>query len=218
MRKHWAERLKRLLQDEGWSVAEFHRRVNSMNGPQISLSSIHKYLDGKVEKPRGDILERLAAPFGKSELWLLYGDSISNSAKPSLIPLYTLTEIGTLDPVTRTVRASEVKSVVADREDVDAGLVAVKLTDDSCAPDIKRGSTVFCNVIQDDRIEPGSLVVAKVEGLPEGVCRKFRPLDARDQRRFKLIAINPDYPDIEASPEHPAIIFGRVVKVLTTYP
>lgn len=216
MKYAWAERLDALRIEKGWPVAELHRRVVAMfpNNP-ISKDSIHKYLRGEVEKPRGDVLQRLAAVFGKNELWLLYGDTVTNVRAQTRIPLLSLEEVASFEPNTR-LDAWKGSSVVAGEDDTD--LVAVKLTDDSCAPEIKRGSTVFCKLTNGERVEPGSLVVAKVPGLNNGVCRKYRATNARDRRQFKLIAINPDYPDIEASEQKPVTIFGTVVRVLSNYP
>lgn len=215
----WAGRLNQLRKDRGWSVAEYYRRVNDMfpNHP-ISLPAIRKYLKGKVDKPRGDVLQRLGAPFGKDEIFLRHEIDVQNIAKKSKIPLLTMNELGTLDPTSIRNPAWEGEFVDAEATDVEKGLVAVKLNDDSCIPEIRRGSTVFCELVDDGIVEPGSLVVAKVSGLAEGVCRKYRATDARSRDRFKLIAINPDYPDIEASPEAPVLIFGKVVRVLSNYP
>jgi SOS-response transcriptional repressor LexA len=217
MKKDWVSRLKELRKAKGWSVAEYHRRVNAMypNKP-ISIDSIRAYFRGRVAQPRGDVLDQLAAPFGLKGVYLKYGDEIALASKVSKIPLLKMTEIGTFDPA--KALAWEGSSVVANEEDVESDLVAVELPDDSCAPEIKRGATVFCELVADGNVEPGSLVVAKVPDLPSGVCRKYRATDVHDRRRFKLIPINKDYPEIESSPERPVRIFGKVVKVLTNYP
>lgn len=183
---------------------------------RLPKTHIRAYLRGRVAQPRGDVLDRLAKPLDKTGLYLLYGDKVADTATTSRIPLLTMNEIGTFDPA--KVPAWEGSSVVANQEDVENDLVAVQLPDDSCAPDIKRGATVFCELIQDGIVEPGSLVVAKVPDLLAGVCRKYRSTDVHDRRKFKLIPINEDYPEIESSPEHPVTIFGKVVKVLTNYP
>jgi len=185
------------------------------NNP-ISIDSVRAYFRGRVAQPRGDILDRLAAPLDQTGLFLQYGDKIENAHRTSRIPLLTMNEIGTFDP--SKVKVWEGSSVVANEEDVASDLVAVELPDDSCAPEIKRGATVFCELVDDGIVEPGSLVVAKVPDLPSGVCRKYRATDIHDRRRFKLIPINPDYPEIESSPDQPVTIFGKVVKVLTNYP
>lgn len=217
MTEDWVSRLRALRKAKGWSVAEYHRRLSDMypNNP-ISIDSVRAYFRGRVAQPRGDILERLAAPFEKSGLYLRYGDKVANAQETSRIPLLSMNEIGTFDPA--KALAWEGSSVVANKEDVENDLVAVQLPDDSCAPDIKRGATVFCQLVQDGIVEPGSLVVAKVPEIATGVCRKYRAIDIHDRRRFVLVPINTDYPEIESSPEHPITIFGRVVKILTNYP
>ncbi len=74
------------------------------------------------------------------------------------------------------------------------------------------GDIVYCN--PDAEIEPGSLVVARIEGINLGVCRRYRQTDALDPNGFKLVALNADYPDIEPKPGTQITILGRIVKVL----
>ena len=217
MGNDWSARLRKLFEATGWSVVAYHRRVNDMTeNCTVGIDSIRKYLKGGVAQPRGNTLDALAKPFGKTGLYLRYGDRVADASSSSRIPLLTMNEIGTFDPA--KVKEWEGSSVVASKEDQENDLIAVQLPDDSCAPEIKRGATVFCELVEDGIVEPGSLVVAKVQDVPIGVCRKYKSLDIHDRTRFKLIPINTDYPEIESSPGSPVYIFGRVVKVLTNYP
>jgi SOS-response transcriptional repressor LexA len=217
MTNDWVSRLRALRKAKGWSVAEYHRRVNEMcpNNP-IGIDAVRSYFRGRVAQPRGDVLERLAAPFGETGLFLEHGEEVASAQKASRIPLLTMNEVGTFDPA--RIKAWEGSSVVANKEDVENDIIAVQLPDDSCAPDIRRGATVFCELVTDGIVEPGSLVVAKVPKIGAGVCRKYRATDIHDRRKFKLIPINADFPEIESTPENPVTIFGKVVKVLTNYP
>lgn len=64
----WHERLERKRLEKGISGAELGR----LSG--IKYDNVMKYLRGKVERPRGDTLSRLAGALGTTEKFLLYGD------------------------------------------------------------------------------------------------------------------------------------------------
>jgi transcriptional regulator with XRE-family HTH domain len=66
----WHERLKEAWEETGWSKAEFARRAD------VSYDNVVKYLAGRVDKPRGDILVRLSDALGKDDLWLEKGIDI----------------------------------------------------------------------------------------------------------------------------------------------
>lgn len=61
---NWWDRL------EGRRVAERMSKRALADRSGVDYDSLLKYLAGKVENPRGDILSRLAAAVGKDELWL----------------------------------------------------------------------------------------------------------------------------------------------------
>jgi len=72
--EHWSNRLWRALNWKGWSQRELARRAN------IDEQKVYKYLQGKVDQPRGDTLLRLADCLGVTETWLRYevGPAIVN--------------------------------------------------------------------------------------------------------------------------------------------
>jgi 7-cyano-7-deazaguanine reductase len=63
----WKFRLKKSFFATGWSKAELARRSG------IQYDSLSKYLDGKVEQPRGDSLLKLARALEVDLLWLRDG-------------------------------------------------------------------------------------------------------------------------------------------------
>jgi 7-cyano-7-deazaguanine reductase len=63
----WTNRLKEAFRDTGWSKAELARRSG------IQYDSLNKYLSGKVARPRGDSLPRLAQCLSVNVLWLQDG-------------------------------------------------------------------------------------------------------------------------------------------------
>ena len=63
---HWSNRLARALSWKGWSQRELARRAD------LNEQKVYKYLQGKVDQPRGDTLLRLADTLGVTESWLRY--------------------------------------------------------------------------------------------------------------------------------------------------
>ena len=63
----WADRLRAGFERSGWSKMELHRRSG------VSYDNIAKYLDGKVEKPRGDQIEQLARALDLDPIWVETG-------------------------------------------------------------------------------------------------------------------------------------------------
>ncbi len=63
----WWHRLEQRMGEIGVSGAELARRTG------IPYANINKYVNGKIEQPRGDILEKLARAVGQSVIWLRDG-------------------------------------------------------------------------------------------------------------------------------------------------
>ena len=67
MNSSWKKHLNEAFSATGWSKAELARRSG------IKYDSLSKYLDGKVEHPRGDSFLKLAKALGVNILWLRDG-------------------------------------------------------------------------------------------------------------------------------------------------
>ena len=63
----WWERLKERTDELGWSHTELARRA------ELDRTNVQKYLEGKVENPRGDAMEKLARAIGRPISWLRLG-------------------------------------------------------------------------------------------------------------------------------------------------
>lgn len=213
MTYEWSRRLRTWIDEKGWSDAHYTRLVNE-NPKQkaISYTIIKKYLDGLVENPRGDALDRLARPFGRTGFELRHGAKLENETGVVRIPLLTMIDVGRLIRAESTFEAWEGRSVDVLSNDVGSGWFGVVVADDACAPKIRKGATVYCN--PEAPVEPGVFVVAKVPGVAAGVCRRYRASDGFDDRKFNLVPENDDYPQYESTPENPIWIVGRIMKVL----
>ena len=76
----WKKRLNEAFTAKGWNKAELSRRA------EVSYDNVNKYLAGKVDKPRGDTLVRLARALEVDALWLEKGIDTSESGWSS-VPL-----------------------------------------------------------------------------------------------------------------------------------
>jgi 7-cyano-7-deazaguanine reductase len=93
---NWKIRLKKSFSTTGWSKAELARRSG------VQYDSLSKYLDGKVEQPRGESLLKLAKALDVNILWLRDGTgSISKDRlkNKSAINNDNLTQLGGLSQI-----------------------------------------------------------------------------------------------------------------------
>ncbi|MCB5201908.1 XRE family transcriptional regulator [Neorhizobium sp. T786] len=81
----WWKRLDERRTELGWSGKELARQSG------IPYANINKYLNGEIEQPRGDVIDRLAKTVKKSSLWLKEGidqEDIEISLAPGrLVPV-----------------------------------------------------------------------------------------------------------------------------------
>ena len=88
---NWKERLHKVFVETGWSKAELARRAD------IQYDSLSKYLNGKVDQPRGDSLLKLSKTLGVNISWLRDGvgpkkmDKDKTNSTPNV---YGLTQLG----------------------------------------------------------------------------------------------------------------------------
>lgn len=75
---NWVKRLQRTFYATGWSQAELSRRAD------VPYDSVTKYLLGRVERPRGDTLERLAKALDVDPLWLEKGISAEGNIETTV--------------------------------------------------------------------------------------------------------------------------------------
>lgn len=63
----WSDRLSQAIEDRGWSVRELSARSG------VPYHSVAKYLQHKVDQPRGDTVRKLASALDIDPLWLKDG-------------------------------------------------------------------------------------------------------------------------------------------------
>ncbi len=177
----------------------------------IPVKSVYGYLKGVVENPRGDVIRKLAGAVGLDESELRYGEKVENIVQLKKIPLLDMNKLGTLRPDERALTAWDgVAMVSVPGVSVSESAFAVRLTDESGAPEFHANEIVICE--PDTPATPGRMVIAAIHNQSMGVFRRFRPSSQFDHGKFTLVAPNPDYPQITVDADNPGHVIARATK------
>lgn len=202
----WWNRLQHLLDARGMTAADLARAT------RIEVKLIYKYLDGKVENPRGDNLRLIASALMVTEQELRYGASASKFIDLKEIPLLRLNEMGTLDRGQDPLGAWDGVSIVKAHGSLGDGVFGVEIAseDESNAPEIKPGDVVICD--PSAPLIPGRFVVSIISKNKAALLRRYKPLGYDLKDGFILLAKNPLFPDITIKDESSGFIVSRVTK------
>lgn len=200
----WWDRLARLLRDRDMRPADLARATG------INPKLIYKYLDGKVNNPRGDVLRRIAAALGTTEQELLFGVAVgSGLVELKRIPLVTLEQLGTLRRGRDPRSVWDGVSVVAVTKDVTSKAIGVQLDDESNEPEFKAGEVIVVDPTKPPT--PGRFVVAVREDLKRAVFGRYQPLNAAGSS-FRVVPTHEFFPPVEVDKNHPGFVVARAVK------
>lgn len=201
----WWERLGRAIAARGIPPETVAERA------RVHIKSLYGYLKGGVKQPRGDVIKRLAAAVGMTEIALKYGTNglPGNTVGLKKIPLLDMNKLGTLKVGQDPMAVWDGASVVSVPDENPDGAYAVRLVDDSGGDIFKKGDMVICDPAAD--VEPGSYVVAVLTDEERAHFAKWKPLAHRDTKRFTLIHGNTNYPDIEVGTKVKGFILARAV-------
>ncbi len=194
MTRTWWERAAEKQRQLGWTNAELARRTG------IKYSALGKMLNGVVENPRGDALEKIADALGVSKVWLLFGKdggklAIGGAATIRRIPFVPLYEVPNMGAVGSIDDASVSVLATADTPD---STIATSVGDDSMRPEIAGDDILLVDV--NGRPAPGKCVLAVVLPNQQPVIRRYRvrSVDAHGHEQAELVPTNPDFPGIMA--------------------
>lgn len=199
----WWQRLDQIIRKNGLSVKDVAAKA------RVNEKSLYGWLKGGVDKPRGDVVERLAHAVGTTEQALHYGPA-DNAAPIRRVPLIEMTKLGVLkatdDPISiwDGVTTIEVPRTVPD------GSFAVTLPDDSAAPEFRKNDVVICD--PKAPIEPGCYVVIVKSDEHVAYFGKFKPAVHGDLKRFTLVRDGQFFPDIEIKDRRRGFVLARAVK------
>lgn len=201
----WWERTEQLLRTRGMTPADLARASG------VGTKLVYKYLDGKVENPRGDTLKKLADALSTSEQFLRYGVPPSVAIELKRIPLLTLRQIGGLQKGRDPREIWDGVSVVSVPKDVEDQAFGVALDgDESNSPEI--GPRDILILEPNAPRLPGRYVLAIAQKMKRGFIGRYRPARVDSDDEFKVVPGNPDYPPVEIGQGNPGFLVARATK------
>lgn len=206
--EHWSERLRAWMRDAGLKVPDLAR----VSG--VSEDSLYKYLKGRTDAPRGDVLARIAAALGKTPVELRYGVDIPAVSNHHSIPLMNISALKSKHIIIPAIETWRGPRVLVPAFEADATAIAVEIRDNACAPKIEAGDVVVVDF--EMARAPGDYVLAYVAALDVTVCRRYRPRHATRDDVFELAALNADFPAMQIADASDGHLIGRVVRVVKT--
>lgn len=204
----WWQRLKEAMDRKGMSAPD----LAAQSG--VKLQNLYKYLQGAIAKPRGNVIDDLAATLDVDPVWLERGVSIAKGVADGaftpvrnipLVPLKRLSALKSAQDLQALARGLPVIPVPAK---VGGNAFALELPDDSMGERFPRGCVIVCD--PDAPLVPGRYVVAVDLKMGDALFRRYRPLSS-DGARYELIAEHPDYPTVRVTTKKEAFIIGRAV-------
>lgn len=191
------------MERQGLAAQDVSRRTG------IPLKSIYGYLKGAVDNPRGEILRKFASALGVSEQELRFGASSLKAEELRKVPVLDMNKLGTLGKHTDPLSVWDGVSVASVSGSVPDDAFAVTLVDESASPEFQQGDMIVCS--KSAEVMPGRFVLAVVTRLRAAVFRRYRPNEMGQTTSFKLLAPNPDYPDISIASEDEGYVVARVL-------
>jgi transcriptional regulator with XRE-family HTH domain len=219
----WWQRLSSRLFDLKWSKADLARRSG------VAYDSVNKYLRGVVDKPRGDILEKLSRAVGRDTRWLLFGDF----SRASSTPAETM-EAKKSFPLDASVTRS--RYVAWDQlprySDLESGFerysprfnllnyvsrhryFSVPVPDRSMEPDFRLNEILICEV--DTICNSNDYLIVSVKSDNFVYVRRFQLISSRRDPELQgvLKPSNPGFPEILMRKDNPVKILGKIVGYL----
>ncbi|MBT3917489.1 MAG: helix-turn-helix transcriptional regulator [Rhodospirillaceae bacterium] len=132
--EHWSKRLWRALSWKGWSQRELARRA------EIDEQKVYKYLQGKVDQPRGDTMLRLADCLGVTESWLRF------DVGPAVIKIPVVGRVTSGEsfiPIDNSPINSSSEEVDFSLDDADP--IAIEVRGESMLPVYRPGDYLLCS-------------------------------------------------------------------------
>lgn len=200
--EQWWDRLDSLMRERGLVPADLARRSG------VAKHMIYKYLDGKVENPRGDVLHRLARAVGVPELFLRHGAASVSMSPVQSIPMIKLASLGQLGRGEAPKVAWDGETTVAfsgERHD----LFAFTLEDDSGLPDFRAGEAIICEPTR--AVDPGDYVLVAVTAARKAYFGRYSPASITSADAFRVIPTNALYPSISIGSPDEGYVIARAI-------
>lgn len=203
----WWERLAQAMEARRISPDALAERA------RVPVKSVYGYLNGVVDNPRGDVVNRLAKAVGMSELALRHGpqeDAAQVVLQLKKIPLIDMNKIGTLPAGRDALDAWDGSAVVSVPSDVPDGAYAMTLLDESNAPGFQKGDIIVCDPAAE--VIPNRYVVAVLTDEKKAYFGRYAPATHGSMRRFRLEREGQGWPSIEVGTKSKGYVLARVTK------
>ncbi len=204
----WNDRLKARLAELGWSVPELARRSG------VPEQSLYKYIQGRISRPRGDGMKRLAQATSVSEVWLAFGsegaDAVHDQIEVVTIPIINVHALA--GSMTKAQAINMIKSsedTIASPDTVGPHAFAIYIEDDAVSVAPSNSKVI---VDPDLPVVPGKYVAAMSFIVGHVVIRRWRATNLTGAG--ELIADHQDFPAIPMRSDADGFILGRAVEVL----
>ena len=211
------DRLRKALEAKNMTQSEFVRQVNKGATRSISQAAISKWLSGKTETIRSDMVIKTAQVLGVSPDWLNNGVG-PMQVKDSNVSDYIELSSKRMIPVISFVHAGYPNSSQALTDEyIDATenfvnkAYALRIKGDSMLPLLQEGDLIVVDPTA--RCKPGDYVIARFPDQEESTFKKLRysGIDRNGQPIMELVPLNSDYPTYNSSVT-PFEICGKVIE------
>lgn len=184
MAGRWSNRLQQALDDRGWSVRELSKRS------MIPYDNVAKYLQGKVDKPRGETVAKLAQALDVDRLWLQEG---VGRAKEYGVPVVGYVGAGGQITFLDDYAKGDGMDRVPPPPGAPASAVALIVRGDSMLPMLRDGWVlIYWDRLEDPASLVGELVIVETE---DGM--KYVKTLRRGIRKFAWTLESENMPPIE---------------------
>lgn len=199
----WWERLKKAMEARGITPDELATAVN------VDRGRIYDYLRGRTKNPRGDVLEQIARAVEVDALYLRHGISSEQTVTLRNIPLLTLRDIASINPVMSLLDIDDKGLKIALPVENPERCVAVQNDNAANIPDLQPNDILVFDI--DAELEPGRYVIAVTPDDGSAHIGVYRPLVHNSTTTFELRFANPDFPSITVDNNRPGRILARAV-------
>lgn len=201
LRTIFGKNLERLRKLKNITMSELAEAVG------VSQSTVSDWINGK-KMPRSGSIQKIADFFNVEKTDLLLDE---NNGK-NIMPVEELISIPILGTITCGEPILAVQNLEGYRQEIKDGLpngrmFYLKTKGDSMSPTVPENSFVLINEQPD--VEDGEIAAVLINGDEEATLKRVK----RQNGLVMLIADNPSYAPIVITPDTPARILGKAIKV-----
>jgi hypothetical protein len=228
----WGKRLADRLETLGWSIPELAKRMGR-SGDRSFEESLHKYVRGLVDQPRGKVLAEIAKAIGMTEIELRDGPAAHRRVETGMpagvvireldfhagmggggLPSQELVQHGdTVDPMKAEAWSFPPSFVSNELRVSPSRMLIVEAQGDSMLPTIAPGERV---VIDTGHLLPSPDGIYALRDQFGAIQIKRLQVLRRKKAAIQIISDNSHHPTEEVRPDD-IVIVGRVICALRRF-